>query len=79
MANWDNSKKSIKGLKPVEAGFVRFFEMMESYFKEVEETYGTMKTPDPTIYNKPKIRRNPNRPVYDHLEQTPWGGGIVGE
>ena len=79
MANWDNTKKPLKGLTPIEAGFVRFFETMETAFKKVNENYGKMEMPDPTAQNKPVIRRSPNRPVYDHLESTPWGGGIIGE
>lgn len=79
MANTDSTKKSVKGLSPIEAGFVRFFENMEVAFKKINENYNKIEMPDPTTQAKPVVRRHPNRPVYDHLQQTPWGGGIIGE
>ncbi len=52
---------------------------METAFKKINENYNKIEMPDPTTQAKPTIRRSPNRPVYDHLQQTPWGGGIIGE
>ena len=49
MAEFENTKKTLKGLKPIEAGFVRYFEMIEEAFKQVNKNMGSLQMPDPTL------------------------------
>ena len=53
MAYRDETKKSIKGLKPIEAGFVKYFEMIENAFKNINDSMGGLIVPDPPrAFNK---------------------------
>ena len=74
----DGTKKSLKGLKPIEAGFVRYFEMIETAFKNVESSMGNLKVPDPNMRKTTNTRRSPNRPVYMDNPNTPFGGNRYG-
>jgi|10_taG_2_1085330.scaffolds.fasta_scaffold123157_2 hypothetical protein len=64
MAEFENTKKTLKGLKPIEAGFVRYFEMIEEAFKQVNKNMGSLQMPDPTLRKTKTVKRSPNRPVY---------------
>tara|TARA_R110000822_G_scaffold93921_2_gene215754 strand:+ start:962 stop:1168 length:207 start_codon:yes stop_codon:yes gene_type:complete len=64
-----NDGKSIKGLSPIEAGFVKFFERMETAFKQVNTNYKNMDIQKP----KP-VDQNPRTPDRDF--NTPFQGGF---
>ena len=59
-------KKAVKGLSPIEAGFVRFYEMAEKALRDVNKNYKNMNIQDP----KPPQRnpRNLRRPFVSPFE-----------
>ena len=62
-------KRSVRNLSPIEAGFVRFFELMETSFKNVNRNYKNIEVQNP----KP-VQRNPRTPYRDF--NSPFQGGI---
>ena len=76
MAYRDQTKKSIKGLKPIEAGFVKYFEMIESAFKDINSSMGTLQVPEPRSNRQRNVRRDPNRPL--ERGNNPFEGGLGG-
>ena len=40
-------KRSVRNLTPIEAGFVRFFELMETSFKNVNSNYKNIEVQNP--------------------------------
>tara|TARA_B100001939_G_scaffold51838_3_gene41097 strand:+ start:1447 stop:1674 length:228 start_codon:yes stop_codon:yes gene_type:complete len=72
MAYVDETKKSIKGLKPIEAGFVKYFEMIENAFKNINDSMGGLNVPDPNRNKTTRVRREPNRPYYAGRDDTPF-------
>lgn len=62
-------RKAKKGLKPIEAGFVTFFENMEIAFKKVNDRYGTLDIEEPQ-----PVQKNPRTPDRDFI--NPFQGGI---
>jgi hypothetical protein len=72
MAYTDNTKKTLKGLKPIEAGFVRYFEMIETAFKNINDSMGGLSVPDPNSTRPVKKTRDPNRPYHVGEPDTPF-------
>ena len=72
MAYQDETKKSIKGLKPIEAGFVKYFEMIETAFKNINKSMGSLNVPDPNANKVNRTKREPNRPYYANRNDTPF-------
>ena len=62
-------KKGIKGLTPVEAGFIRFFEMAEKALKDVNSTYK-----DVTVQQPKQVEANPR--TIDRKIISPFEGGF---
>tara|TARA_R100000995_G_scaffold80830_1_gene53031 strand:+ start:471 stop:695 length:225 start_codon:yes stop_codon:yes gene_type:complete len=73
MAYQDQTKKSVKGLKPIEAGFVKYFEMIENAFKNINTSMGNLQMPEPKSNRRP-TRRSPNRPYYQDAPNNPFIG-----
>ena len=73
MAYRDETKKSVKGLKPIEAGFVKYFEMIESAFKNINTSMGTIQMPEPKTTRRP-TRRTANWPYYSDAPNNPFIG-----
>ena len=69
MAYREDSKKSVRNLSPIEAGFVRFFELMETSCKNVNSNYKNIEVQEP----KP-VQRNPRTP--DRDLPNPFQGGF---
>ena len=61
-------KRSVRNLSPIEAGFVRFFELMETSFKNVNSNYKNIEVQNP----KP-VQRNPRNT--DRDVNSPFQGG----
>jgi|TARA_R100001082_G_scaffold40926_1_gene21703 hypothetical protein len=61
--------KSVKGLTPIEAGFVKFFERMETAFKNVNNNYKNIE-----IQNPKPVQKNPRTP--DRDAPNPFQGGF---
>ena len=62
-------KKAIKGLTPIEAGFVKFFEMAEKAVKDVNSTYK-----DVEIQQPKEVQVNPR--TIDRKPISPFEGGF---